>query len=200
MTKQVIPIHGPDHTLGGPDPFRPELPTVVATNADASTQTVSATAELTFSTVKTNDGDCFGWDPDDPKGVVILLSGFYAFFATVNVSGSDIGVARTVYNACQPLASGPLAGVGTELGAGNFFLGTGQGSASIAAVTTIAKSTLSHIAIADVQVPADDWMRAAVILEFVSSSYTLSSTPSGLTIMRVGGARGNAPVPPDPPA
>lgn len=198
--KQVLRTHGDEHTIGGPDPFRPELPTVVATNQNGSTQTVSATDELVFATVKTNDDDCFAWDSGDPAGVVILRSGFYAFFATVNVVGASIAVARSMYSVCQPLASGALAGVGTELGAGNFFLGTGQGSSSIAQVTTIAKSTLSHIAIADVQVPVDDWMRAAVILEFVSSDYTLSSTPSGLTIMRVGGARGNAKAPPAAPA
>lgn len=204
MTKTVLAIHGPDHSLGGPDPFRAELPFIYGHN-DGATQSVTDDEELQFSTstghVITNDIDTFAFDPDDPGGLVIVRSGIYRFWAAAFYSSSDLADAREMYVTCQLLANGPLAGLGAAVGDGGLFeLGPGQNQSSVSLVTatnTIAKSALAYIAQAQITATEDDPMRAAVILQHNTGvDYMLSTLRSSLLVERVSGRGGTPPLPP----
>lgn len=201
MTKQVVPLHGDDHVLGGPDPFRPSLPFAYGHN-DGVTQSVTDDAELLFSTVRTNDGDTFWFDPDDPYGILIVRKGMYRFYARTYGGGSS---PREIYAAAQPLSSGPMAGVGNAVGEANngvFELGPASNPYAVNAVdsvTAVSKSALSYIGTATFPSTTKPSAptRAAVILVHLGTNYDVS--PSGqhssLYIERIGGLDSDAPPP-----
>lgn len=183
--------HARTHLPGGTDPLPINLPMVFASSFGAGNQTVTTTAELKFAEVpQTNDQTTFAFDPADPYGVVIMKTGWYAFYAVVNVTSSYLSVPRSIYISCQPVGSG--TGVfGNGLGEGAFFLGTGQGTVGDAgADATNSKGTLNYQAITSVYVPPvpdppDNYGRATVVLQHSGSDYVVGNIASTLTIVRL---------------
>lgn len=198
--KQVIPIHGQDHELGGPDPLRPELPFVWG-HDNALGQTVTANAELEFRVVRTNDQDTFAWDPDDPYGLVIIRRGLYEFYARVY---GGAATPRGIYAACQPLSSGPGAGFGNAIGesiTGIFELGPGSGApysvSSVDSGTPISKSALAYIGTARIAATVASPWRAVVALLRDGTDWSVGGTQSSLFIKRIGTYAGvEPPLPP----
>lgn len=198
--KQQLAIHGRDHRPGGADPVPFELPWCMSSNG-AVVQTVTATAELTYSSSLTNDRRTFRFDPTDPEGVLIFRRGMYQVYADVHVESSDTAVVRAIYPTAQLLSNGPLFGIGDEYGQNGFALGGGQNQSSVGAVTspnTISKSNLNHIAIGRVtSIDVTDPVRFAVILEHSGTDYDTGTLESTMTIVRLGDIGDDTPPPTD---
>lgn len=198
-----VPYHGPTHEDDGSDPSRGWLPYIRASNNGAS-QVVDDDAELEFAIgtghVKTNDPSTFAFDPDDPAGLVVIRNGLYRVFSTVNVNVGDQADPREIYVTAQLLSNGPLFGLGAAFGDGGLFqLGPGQGPAGVSVVSatsTIAKASLSYIAMGEVFASADAPMRFATILQHLTNDYTLDTLPSTLVVERAGGFGSRPPLPP----
>jgi len=168
-------------------------------------QSVKADEELQFdldSPPITNDGDTFAFDPDDPGGLLIMQRGLYRFTATVFYTVGSISIEREMYVTCQPLASGPLGGLGSAVGDSGFgALGNGQNESSLGAVTatnTISKALLAYQAIGRISATGTNIQRAAVILQHNTGlDYAvLSNLDSVLFIERIGEFGSSAPLPP----
>lgn len=194
--KQQLAIHGRDHRLGGADPVPFELPYCYAKNGAVS-QEVTDDAEVLFNSSKTNDRRTFRWDPDDAYGILVMRRGLYRVFSYVCYDVADQGVARSMYAAAQPLASGALAGVGTEFGQGLFALGQGQGDNGDGVVVSDSKSVLQHVAIGELGSADAPW-RVVIIAQHDGTDYTIGGTlDSALFVERVGDLGDDTPAPTD---
>jgi hypothetical protein len=206
--KQVVPVHGNDHELGGPDPFRPSVPFCYGSDGGTG-QTVTADTELVFDTskVKTNDEDTYRFDDSDPAGLLIIRNGIYRMWASVGFVVGSIGAAKEMYATAQLLSGGPLFGLGSPFGSSTSArlaeLGPNQGSSSLSVVSSgtggIAKSQLYYMGIAPVFASLAAPIRAAVILDHQGTNYTLGNFASVLFIERISGF-GSKPPNVDPTA
>lgn len=181
-----VDFHGWSHrpkALGGTDPVPINLPWARGV-MDAS-QSVTATTELAYTTVDTNDYTAFRWDDTDPAGILILQKGLYACFTTVRYPAGSYATARQMYQTVQPLSSGVLGGLGAEFGENDFSFGQGQSEASLGGVTTIAKANLTHMGIQRILPDADDPMRLATILQHDGSDYTVSGLDSASYVVKL---------------
>lgn len=197
MTKMVLPIHGPDHAKGGPDPVPFDLSWCYGYKN--TLQSVTATAELQFDSVFTNDDEVFRWDDTDPAGILIIKPGYYLFHAVVRFSFTYSAVSKTIYQQAQPLSSGPGL-FGNELGETLFSLGTGQGETGIGQApgpSSAHKSELAHLAIANAGDAADP-SRYVVALQHNGTDYEAPGLPAVSWIVRLGAySAGHAAIAPD---
>lgn len=188
--------HGRDHLAGGEDPVPFGAEWIVATPSGGGDITVTTTMEMPYADfgVYTNSPATFGWDPDDPAGILIRRTGFYLCGVTINTYSSYISTPKIIYQSAQPLSSGPGL-FGNELGDGAFCIGNGMGASGISQAPGPGgegKSRIAHYAhiiFGETGGPGsldgDPW-RHAVVLQHLGSNWVVGNIPSRTSIVRVG--------------
>lgn len=192
MTRPAF--HAVTHRLkdfGGTDSLIPSLPTFRGINIGAGNQSVTTDDQLILedSEVYTNCRDIFRFDSTDPKGVLIYRGGIYMFGAKVAYTSGSIAVSRSMYQACQPVGSGPSAAFGNELLENGFVMGTGQGASGFTEAPGpggTGKAVLYHYAVGRLTEPdeSNPW-RYCVVLIHNGVNYDVGNLGSGVMIVRL---------------
>lgn len=173
--------------MGGTDPVWTGLPYAFLHN-DGISQSVTTTAELRLRVGGTNSPEIFKWDESgDPDGLLIYQAGIYIGGVTVTYNSGDAADPRSIYLTHGFQSGGPLGSVGSAWGDGTFKIGEGQGSSSVATVTSggIAKSTLSYFAIGGVSPSGTDPARMATILVHSGTNYIVENLVSSMYFIQV---------------